>query len=692
MPASIFDPSNSGEIKTLRDGLNLNGKMKILNGSDDPTVVAKDAPAGSIYCNTSTGAIYKKLDAGSTTNWELLGAGSGGSKSWLTGNNSNFETGIGDWEIVTNTTPAATPEVSPGGTNSGNLTIERTTTSGEVLAGDASLAIRKAGTANLQGEMIQVPFTIDVCEQGVMQQLPFKIKTGSGYVNEHYRVFVRDVTNSEILNVQTGENNSGKIYATGSNGSPFTGWFLPNSDSTSYELIIHSTSTDTTNFDIFIDEVKPGPISTVSAYNSEPIEAFTPNYTGAVTLNTDVAYKWRDGEFMKMLIRLSYSSGSGGSTAFEMTIPDGKSYKTVGSQSGTYRPLVGGGYMFNTGTQEPIVPSYNSSSGKIAFAEADSTTNEYMVDSDIGSAFTMWCYIEIPIEGWEDSDTMSTHRADFNNLLAVYDITASTANSSIAATTVETLDYDSKVIDTHNCVTTGASWQFEAPRSMWYIIEASATINATTGKIFDIRAQSTSETFLLNRIPGLSSDVITPSGVKSVYLEKGETLRADFYNGDSSPQSISTSAGQGRITIRADILKNIAFGINGIDERKKSSSALAAYSITAGQWGDLTSLTLSPGDWNLEAQEIFNANGAITTTQVSIGISTTSGNSSTGLVTGDNAMFTQPETASGKLTPLWLNSYRVTITEETTFYLKSKADTSISNLQVAYKFTAERRK
>lgn len=64
----------------LRAQLDLFGAAYILTGSADPTSVATDAPAGSLYLR-STGDVYKKDDNGSTTNWTLLGSGSVTSQS-----------------------------------------------------------------------------------------------------------------------------------------------------------------------------------------------------------------------------------------------------------------------------------------------------------------------------------------------------------------------------------------------------------------------------------------------------------------------------------------------------------------------------------------------------------------------------------------------------------------------------------
>lgn len=70
MPASIFKDATTAKV--LRPNLDLNGTCSVLQGSADPTAVAQSAPAGSLYL-MSTGRVFKKMDAGATTNWlELI--------------------------------------------------------------------------------------------------------------------------------------------------------------------------------------------------------------------------------------------------------------------------------------------------------------------------------------------------------------------------------------------------------------------------------------------------------------------------------------------------------------------------------------------------------------------------------------------------------------------------------------------
>ena len=65
---------SGGSAKLLKSTLDFFGQSQILSGTSDPTSVATLAPVGSLYLNSSTGIIYRKNDAGSTTNWTALNA------------------------------------------------------------------------------------------------------------------------------------------------------------------------------------------------------------------------------------------------------------------------------------------------------------------------------------------------------------------------------------------------------------------------------------------------------------------------------------------------------------------------------------------------------------------------------------------------------------------------------------------
>lgn len=92
---------------------------------------------------------------------------------------------------------------------------------------------------------------------------------------------------------------------------------------------------------------------------------------------------------------------------------------------------------------------------------------------------------------------------------------------------------------------------------------------------------------------------------------------------------------------------------------------------TSGNFGDLTSISLTAGDWDVTALA-YVAIGAGAWQLIQIGISTTPGNSTAGLVAGSNRLL--DSWASSATTPteqsLTIAAYRVSLSATTTIYFK----------------------
>lgn len=63
---------SGSDAKLLKSNINMNDVVKLLSGASDPTSVAQNAPRGSLYMDTANGQIYRKTDAGSSTNWTSM--------------------------------------------------------------------------------------------------------------------------------------------------------------------------------------------------------------------------------------------------------------------------------------------------------------------------------------------------------------------------------------------------------------------------------------------------------------------------------------------------------------------------------------------------------------------------------------------------------------------------------------------
>jgi len=105
--------------------------------------------------------------------------------------------------------------------------------------------------------------------------------------------------------------------------------------------------------------------------------------------------------------------------------------------------------------------------------------------------------------------------------------------------------------------------------------------------------------------------------------------------------------------------------------------------ITASQYGDLTSISLTPGEWDVTGLVQTVNNGAITAAHMIIGISATAGNASTGLVASSSQVIAWLLATSAFQAQLVIPNYRVVVAATTTYYLKGLYGAAITNLQYA---------
>jgi hypothetical protein len=128
---------------------------------------------------------------------------------------------------------------------------------------------------------------------------------------------------------------------------------------------------------------------------------------------------------------------------------------------------------------------------------------------------------------------------------------------------------------------------------------------------------------------------------------------------------------------------------SGIVGERVSSTVNATNAPTSNTWGDLTSISLTAGDWDVSLWGAGVINGAVITSGPESGISSTSGNSATGLTTGDNRSQALPPTTLGD-SPFAIPNYRVSLSATTTYYFKMKISYSSGTPQFYGRISARR--
>lgn len=102
----------------------------------------------------------------------------------------------------------------------------------------------------------------------------------------------------------------------------------------------------------------------------------------------------------------------------------------------------------------------------------------------------------------------------------------------------------------------------------------------------------------------------------------------------------------------------------------------------AGNWGDITSISVPNGVFALTCEVNFYNNGTVSASLCEVGISSTSGNSTTGLSYGDNRQIHYNQGTSGYRYETGINNYKIEVSSATTYYLKSVKNTGLSNLEI----------
>lgn len=95
--------------------------------------------------------------------------------------------------------------------------------------------------------------------------------------------------------------------------------------------------------------------------------------------------------------------------------------------------------------------------------------------SEVSSGFGDLSFIENMRAQWHNFDVLVPPNDDLNRRKIMSGYRAS-AGSLPASGSVQIVNYDTKEWDTHNAVTTGASWKFTAPFSGKFLVNASITL------------------------------------------------------------------------------------------------------------------------------------------------------------------------------------------------------------------------
>jgi hypothetical protein len=383
--------------------------------------------------------------------WAEFGGGGSGGINYMTDDNTNAENGVGDWTAYAD---AAGENAVDGTGGAPTITITQNTTTPLRETGDFKFT---KDAVNRQGEGAGCAFTIDNADKGKKLTISFDYDASdTDYADDDIRISVYDVTNSNLIRI------NGEDLKASSLPKTHYAQFQAASDSTSYRLIIHQSSTNAAAYDIYFDNIKVGPTNIAIGFPdpeqySEANGDFTVTGTNWTTTTAiAVPYKTGDGTWrLKFNIEGSVSVGT---TLLDLT---------MSGITNTVNQSISGGQRSSAG-------------GRINFAQARSD-GTFRTATDVSSTLFL-CSGDIQIDSkptWARDLTHTGMSSDLGGRVVdclVYLASAQNV-TSIASTTVQ---LDTVLSDTTNSFNTG-TYTYTVPETGFYDMKAAIGSYAVLG-------------------------------------------------------------------------------------------------------------------------------------------------------------------------------------------------------------------
>lgn len=179
--------------------------------------------------------------------WMVIG-GTGGTGVAGINYNLNPDAEAGTAGYVTYADAAAPAPVDGIG---GTANITFTASNVAPLRGTQSFLVTK-DAANRRGQGVSYDFTIDSADQASILRISFDYNTSTNYTDDDMRVYVYDVTNSQLIEVID------RTIAARTQGH-YVGSFQSSVNSTSYRLILHVASVNALDYTVKMDNFVIGP-------------------------------------------------------------------------------------------------------------------------------------------------------------------------------------------------------------------------------------------------------------------------------------------------------------------------------------------------------------------------------------------------------------------------------------------------
>jgi hypothetical protein len=449
-------PYNQGSGVTVRGqqkSVSIRGEELRLHPTDDPTdYVGLKAPTSTTSYTVSlpnvaptTGQVLQASSATALT-WANSSLASGdGVQQNLLGLNSSFvlatptdrdaESSVGNW--IAYADAAGTSPVDMTGGSPTATAISRNTVS--PLNGTGNFVLSTSFVGSVQGEGVSCVVHVPPAYRGTVLEFGFAYTATGTFVEDDFRLFAYDVTNSTVITPYS----AGKILGAGP--SKASAIFPIPTNCAQLRVGIHiAAATGVGAPTISFDDVYVTPhVSSYGMAGSDVI-SFTP--TGSHTTNISYAGRyWRVGDNLVMDV-VATLSGATDSGSIYFNLPSGLAIDTTKLASTSQSGLVFGTGVFNdaSGSQYVLIARYDTTTRlRLLYLDASAIVNTFSNTAPVtmASGDTISMRLQVPIATWSSNVTMAnSSQFRISSYLANGTNTAGTAPARLGEYTTKRRD------------------------------------------------------------------------------------------------------------------------------------------------------------------------------------------------------------------------------------------------------------
>ncbi len=380
----------------------------------------------------------------------------------------------------------AAGSVPVDGTGGSPTGVTWTATSTTPLKGPGAFVFTKSGSANKQGMGCSYNFTIDKQDRAKVLGIEAEYLVDSGTftagtnsTNSDIIWYIYDVTNAKLI-----EPSSTKFLSNSTTLSDsYKSTFQTSSDSVSYRLIAHVSTTTTNDFALKFGGISVSRSSYPTGTPITDFASYTAGCSGSWSTNTTYTCKKRQiGDSYEYVVKISLS-GAPTATTLSLTIPDTIDAAKINNPAAYSAAFESSGSSIKTPTAYAVKALYETNTSvAIGFISSGTTSSLALLGHTApvtwGTGDSINVRFSVPILGKSSSVQMSDS-ADTRLMTARY---KTAAGQSIPNSTFTIVDFGTKDFDTHGLVTTGASWKFTSNISGYFRvsthIRAGSALNA----------------------------------------------------------------------------------------------------------------------------------------------------------------------------------------------------------------------